>query len=90
MIKRPYCLVNRPICAGGLPVNCWQLTQTGEAFLNKRGDKVFVYGVDSIENETMVITDEKTSEKYTLTSDHDCRNFNVYWKSDEEFERKSL
>lgn len=87
MIKRPYCLVNRPICAGGLPVNCWQLIEKGDAFLNKRGDKVFVYGVDSIENETMVITDEKTSEKYTLTSDHDCRNFNVYWKSDDEFER---
>lgn len=86
MIKRPYCLVNRPICAGGLPVNCWQLIQTGEAFLNKRGDKVFVYGVDSIENETMVIIDEKTKEKYTLTSDHDCRNFNVYWKSNEDFE----
>lgn len=86
MIKRPYCLVNRPICAGGLPVNCWQLVETGEAFLNKRGDKVFVYGVDSIENETMVITDEKTNEKYTLTSDHDCRNFNVYWKSNEDFE----
>lgn len=87
MIKRPYCLVNRPICAGGLPVNCWQLIETGEAFLNKRGDKVFVYGVDSIENETLVIVDEKTNEKYTLTSDHDCRNFNVYWKSDDEFER---
>lgn len=86
MIKRPYCLVNRPICAGGLPVNCWQLVETGEAFLNKRGDKVFVYGVDSIENETMVIADEKTKEKYTLTSDHDCRNFNVYWKSNEDFE----
>ncbi|AOG16262.1 hypothetical protein ECF2_0197 [Enterobacter phage EC-F2] len=86
MIKRPYCLVNRPICAGGLPVNCWQLIETGEAFLNKRGDKVFVYGVDSIENETMVITDEKTKEKYTLTSDHDCRNFNVYWKYNEDFE----
>ena len=87
MIKRPYCLVNRPICAGGLPVNCWQLIEKGDAFLNTRGDNVFVYGVDSIENETMVITDEKTSEKYTLTSDHDCRNFNVYWKSDDEFER---
>lgn len=87
-MKHPYCLVSRPICAGGLPVNCWQLIEKGDAFLNKRGDKVFVYGVDSIENETMVITDEKTSEKYTLTSDHDCRNFNVYWKSDEEFERK--
>ena len=89
-MKHPYCLVTRPICAGGLPGNCWQLIEKGDAFLNKRGDKVFVYGVDSIENETMVITDEKTSEKYTLTSDHDCRNFNVYWKSDEEFERKSL
>ncbi|AAX78658.1 protein of unknown function [Pseudotevenvirus RB43] len=87
-MKHPYCLVNRPICSGGLPVSCWQLIETGDAFLNKRGDKVFVYGVDSIENETMVITDEKTNEKYTLTSDHDCRNFNVYWKSDEEFERK--
>ncbi|ADJ55431.1 hypothetical protein RB16p127 [Escherichia phage RB16] len=90
MIKHPYCLVSRPISTGGLPVNCWQLIEEGDAFLNTRGDKVFVYGVDSIENETMVITDEKTSEKYTLTSDHDCRNFNVYWKSDEEFERKSL
>lgn len=70
-----------------MPVNCWQLIEKGDAFLNKRGNKVFVYGVDSIENETLVITDEKTNEKYTLTSDHDCRNFNVYWKSDEEFER---
>ena len=70
-----------------MPVNCWQLIEKGDAFLNKRGNKVSVYGVDSIENETLVITDEKTNEKYTLTSDHDCRNFNVYWKSDEEFER---
>ncbi|UIW12436.1 MAG: hypothetical protein [Enterobacter phage ENC20] len=86
-MKHPYCLVRSPICAGGLPVNCWQLIEKGDAFLNKRGNKVFVYGVDSIENETLIITDEKTNEKYTLTSDHDCRNFNVYWKSDEEFER---
>lgn len=87
MIKHPYCLVTRPVSPGGLPVNCWQLIEKGDAFLNKRGDKVFVYGVKSVENETLVIVDEKTNEKYTLTSDHDCRNFNVYWKSDDEFER---
>lgn len=86
MIKHPYCLVTRPVSPGGLPVTCWQLIEKGDAFLNKRGENVFVYGVNSIENETMVITDEKTNEKYTLTSDQDCRNFNVYWKSDEEFE----
>lgn len=85
-MKHPYCLVTRPVCSGGLPVTCWQLIEKGDAFLNKRGENVFVYGVNSIDNETMVITDEKTNEKYTLTSEHDCRNFNVYWKSDEEFE----
>ena len=85
-MKHPYCLVTRPICPGGLPVACWQLIEKGDALLNKRGENVFVYGVNSIDNETMVITDEKTNEKYTLTSEHDCRNFNVYWKSDEEFE----
>lgn len=85
-MKHPYCLVTRPICPGGLPVACWQLIEKGDAFLNKRGENVFVYCVNSIDNETMVITDEKTNEKYTLTSEHDCRNFNVYWKSDEEFE----
>ncbi|UQJ95144.1 hypothetical protein IANJMKHF_00238 [Klebsiella phage CPRSA] len=47
MIKHPYCLVTRPVSPGGLPVTCWQLIEKGDAFLNKRGENVFVYGVNS-------------------------------------------
>lgn len=86
MVVRPYTLVYRPICSGGGSVPCWQLIEDNEVFLCPRGDKVIVYCVESIENEKMVIIDEKTKEKYTLTSAHDCRNFNVYWKLDNEFE----
>lgn len=31
-MKHPYCLVTRPICAGGLPVNCWQLIEMAKPF----------------------------------------------------------
>lgn len=85
-MKQPYCLVSRPICTGGMPVNCWQLLEEGEALLNKRGEKVIVYKVDSIIDEVIWLTDIKTCEQFKLTSEHDCRNFNVYWKSNEDFE----
>lgn len=84
-MKHPYCLVYRVV--GNRTVPVWQLIDNGDSFLNKRGDKVSVYSVEAIENETLTIVDEKTKEQFVLTSDHDCRSFNVYWKSNEDFEK---
>ncbi|QFR55721.1 hypothetical protein JC221_075 [Yersinia phage JC221] len=88
MIKRPYCLVYRCICSGGMPVGCWQLIEENEAFLCPDGETNIVYSVLSICAESMRILNEDTKEEYTLTSNDDSRKFNVYWKSDNEFERK--
>lgn len=89
MIKRPYTLVNRPICPGCSAIPVWQLIESGEVVICKTPTKSVIYTVESIDldNGIIVLENIKTSEKYSLTSNHDCRNFNVYWKLDSEFER---
>lgn len=87
MKKFPYCLEYTPICKGGALVSCWGLIENGDAFLCPAEGGNLVYGVESLEGETLVICNEKTNEKYTLNSDQDCSKFNVYWKADSDFER---
>lgn len=84
MIKRPYCLVNRPPF-NNIPV--WQLIREGETILCKSGDGVKVFATEKIDldNGIIEITNIKTDEKYSLTSNHDCRNFNIYWILDNEY-----
>lgn len=90
MIKRPYTLVNRAICPGCSPIPIWQLIEPGESVICKTPTKVTVYSVELIDLDNGIIDlkNIKTEEKYSLTSNHDSRNFNVYWKLDNEFERK--
>ena len=85
--KFPYTLVKRPLWAGGNPVSLWQVIDVNEAVFADK--EIYAVELIDLENSIIVLEDIKTKKKYSLTSNDDSRKFNVYWKSNNEFEKES-